>query len=117
MRYVGFASDTAQLVSSSSERLLGGLLTAELWRCFGATLGEAAVEELCQLVDPLAAQAVVGQQVRGVLAAEDLLEGYSATSHCLLDPQGVSVDVPQFAESLSGADPERCARIGPYTEW
>jgi len=50
-----------------------------------------------KFLEPLSAQAVLGQEVGWVLLAKHLAEIDSAGAHGLLDPQRVGVKVPQFA--------------------
>jgi hypothetical protein len=50
-----------------------------------------------KFLEPLSAQAVLGEQVGGILLAKHLAEIDSAGANGLLDPQRVGVKVPQFA--------------------
>ena len=50
-----------------------------------------------KLVEPLSAQAVLGEKVGRILFSKHLAEIDSAGANGLLDPQRVGVKVPQFA--------------------
>jgi len=57
-----------------------------------------------QLVEPISADAVFGQYVGGIGLAVDLPQVDATKPHSLLYPQGVGVKMPQFAQTLSGAN-------------
>jgi len=50
-----------------------------------------------KLLKPLPAEAVFREKVGRVILAEHFAKIDSSSTDCLLDPQGVGVEVPQFA--------------------
>ena len=59
---------------------------------------------------------MLGHQVRGVLVSKHLLEVNPPATNCLLDPQGVRINVAHFAEPLAGANSDGGGGIGPYPQ-
>ena len=56
--------------------------------------------QLDELFYPQLAQAVLGDQVCRVHLTGDLAKVDSSQAYRLMDPQGVGVQVPQFAQAL-----------------
>ena len=53
------------------------------------------------------------KQIRRVYVAPDFTNLDRAYPHLLLHPQGVSLEVPEFAEPGSRRDAQRGTRVGP----
>ena len=69
-----------------------------------------------KFLESLSAQAVLREEVGGVLLTEHFAEIDSAGAHGLLGPQRVGVEVPQLAQALPGANADGSARVGPYSK-
>ena len=69
--------------------------------------------KLHECLQALPAEAVLGQEVRWVDLAVDLAKVYAPQPDGLLDPLGMRVEVPQFAEALTRADTDGRRAVGP----
>ena len=78
------------------------------WGRVGAPTGVAAPKQTYQHLYALARAEMFGKEVRWAPLTEDLTEVHSATADSLLDPQQVRVYVAELAETLPGADANRC---------
>ena len=67
----------------------------------GPPILEATVVEVDELLHPVPGYTVLRKEVGGILVAEDLLQLKAFAPYRLLYPQGVSIQVPQFAETLA----------------
>ena len=74
-----------------------------------------AAVKLDQLVEAVATDAVLNQQVGGIGVAVNFPQVDTAQPHRLLDPERMGVEVTKFAQALPGTNPNRGARIGPDT--
>ena len=59
---------------------------------------------------------MLGQKIRWVALAQDLTKIDTTCPHCLLHPEGLGVEVPQFAQPLALANAYGRARVGPYSQ-
>ena len=57
-----------------------------------------------------------GEQVRRIFFSKDLLQVYPFAPDGVLHPQSMSVDVPQFAQSLAGAYAYRRGGVRPDSQ-
>ena len=69
-----------------------------------------------KFLKPVAAEAVLRQQVCWVLLSKRFSEVDAPSTDGLLDPQRVGVEVPQLAQALSGTNAYGSARVGPYSK-
>ena len=76
--------------------LLAGAFSLE-GRRLCPTIDELAPEQLNQHLKPVAAEAVLCEQVRRVGLARDLAQVDALQAHGLLDPQRMCVQMPEFA--------------------
>ena len=79
---------------------LGGLALAHLRGRRGAPVKVLATKEGDKFSEPLAAVAMLRQEVGRVLLTEHLLNLMSAASDGLLHPRRVGIDMSQFAKAL-----------------
>ena len=72
--------------------------------------------ELHQLFYPQLTEAVFGEQVCRVDFARDFTQVDTPEADGLLDPQGVGIQVSQFAKALPVANAYGCAGIRPHAQ-
>ena len=60
---------------------------------------------------------MLSEEVRGVLRAVDLPKPELLPAQSLLDPETVALQVPQFAQTLSGCRAHGCRTVRPHSKW
>ena len=85
-------------------------LAAAHLRCVRSTATDiSAAVKLDKLVEAVATDAVLSQQVGGIGVAVNFPQVDTAQPHRLLDPERVGVEVTKLAQALPGTNPNRSA--------
>ena len=79
----------------------------------GSAVSELTIEKFYKLVESVSRQAMLSKKIRGVLLTEHFLDVEAAAADGLLDPQRVSIYMPQFAKALPRAYTDGGRGIGP----
>ena len=69
-----------------------------LWSSYCSAACEAAVEQGCELHQPVSGERKLCEEIRRILLTEHLPQINATRSHRLLHPKGMGVEVPEFAK-------------------
>ena len=97
---------------------LGGPCSSPELRSGGcSSCGVTAAEHGQQVVDPLAAREVFGEEIRWILLTTDFDKFNCPIPHSLLDPKALCVDMSELAKPLSTTNAYSRRAVGPHAHW